>query len=104
MQYANELSVFIGIFIFENTTISKWHKQFLDLCSRFRATRTVYTYKIHSDREIYIVCLAACVSLELGHRLDSPVQKKAFQAESYIEYAKNKSKITTIIIVAAARR
>jgi hypothetical protein len=53
---------------------------------------------------IYIVCLAACVSLELEHRLDSRVQKKAFQAVSYIEYAKDKSEITTIIIVAPARR
>jgi hypothetical protein len=52
MQYANELSVFIGMFILEGTTISIWHKQFLDLCSRFRATRTVYIYKIHSEREI----------------------------------------------------
>jgi hypothetical protein len=64
MQYANESSVFIGLFKFEDTTISKWHNQFLDLSSRYIATRTVYTYNIFSERDIHRMCLGACTSLE----------------------------------------
>jgi hypothetical protein len=103
MQYANDLLVFIDLFKFEDTTISKWHNQFLDLCSTYIVRRTVYTYNIHSERDTSYVS-SWLYLFRTKHRLDSPVQKRAFQTERYIEYAKDKCEITIIIIVVTAVR